>query len=1036
MLRRKLFDAVKKDLDKRFIELCRHLDKKSLKSLISNKYFYNFNGVIEESLLKVAMENGSWLVAEYILFTLCVDIPEEHILENILVPMVEAEKSRFAVKLLENIGDEDIKKETKCRVETGQNYQPYENKWDSQIVAKLLQTPVKSSDGNGSVENTLIHIAAKYNSLPLFNLFLTDNVVIDIENGKKKTALHVAVRYGNVESMDILLRQDADVDVEDNNGNTPLHIAAESGVTNGIKFLLIAIEARITHKIDRSVSDVTDQRDKDRATNDVAERDKQQATNDVEVNDNLLVENTKRDGPVPQHVPDDNNSTLIKVKKGMVEYLRKKNKKGDTPLSISAKRGDETAVKLFLVHGYDFALIDDRITNLNNSQKKYEDNQQTSGFQDRATLKIKLESLETDRKSWVDDLRELLFDLVNASVQANTVYLDRLIEVYKNIIKHCQSDLLEPVMFDTPWNILQYFFFHFDIVCLDFLVDSRLRDLLGVDADDSVIKLACRKGAVRFAKEVFNSDNVYKFDNNGRYTVYDVTNVIPETTSKANRESEKTCLHCIMNELHVIDEDLAGQMLNVEPIKQLTEMYWIIGERFIYIIITIHVIYMSLFVHYYVPTVEALKLHFSINSSMISTSNYTEVTNSSTEVRTSPSGAWIAWPVILVICEIVIYVGAWIASFTKQSNDDQQNGSNGASQHQEPDKESHGLNACFQILEKFVRAVTGSNLFLALIVTWYCAYSFIGTFANISYQKYLEILAITLIVGWLLTLDLFRRINSCQILMKRFGRIVFKDIFSIFIILYLMILFGFGFALHVLRMTELNSDDNYNSAVHSIYMTFNAMLIQGDMFDITTDGVYSAFGGNIHLLRFIYSCYVCFSTIILLNILIAMMNNTYAEERSWMINKRKTLNVDLNLMFDVTCFCKGRMPSFIWGSTKPSNIMKCADNDRFFMWVKKRSTQDRNDTKRTMSDQIENMQDDLNALKLKLSDLQNKMDEVLVVCSRLPEAIPESGACRMRDVVLKISQKMKTDKAPVGDDNSSRRKSAAMTHNRKSKSSS
>ena len=83
-------------------------------------------------------------------------------------------------------------------------------------------------------------------------------------------------------------------------------------------------------------------------------------------------------------------------------------------------------------------------------------------------------------------------------------------------------------------------------------------------------------------------------------TVYEDTNIIPETRHCDNVGGE-TCLELILMNADDTKKNQAWQMLDVEPIRHMTETYWHLGEVFVYGIIVIHVLYMSLFVHYYVP---------------------------------------------------------------------------------------------------------------------------------------------------------------------------------------------------------------------------------------------------------------------------------------------------------------------------------------------------------------------------------------------------------------------------------------------------
>ena len=211
------------------------------------------------------------------------------------------------------------------------------------------------------------------------------------------------------------------------------------------------------------------------------------------------------------------------------------------------------------------------------------------------------------------------------------------------------------------------------------------------------------------------------------------------------------------------------------------------------------------------------------------------------------------------------------------------------------------LNMIVRFIESTIKFFAGANQFLALIVTWYCAFTSVGIFSGVKYAHYFEILAVTVIYDWLETLQFFSRTDSYRSMLLRFSNIVFKDVFSMFLILYLMILLGFDFGLHVIGLTCHVND--WRSPMDSMYNTFFAMMMASNIFnsDIsngtnTTDFIASC--GNLHVYRIVFSLYIILSTIILLNILIAMMNNTYALDKP---KTKKLLNVAFNILLNNMC---------------------------------------------------------------------------------------------------------------------------------------
>ena len=80
-------------------------------------------------------------------------------------------------------------------------------------------------------------------------------------------------------------------------------------------------------------------------------------------------------------------------------------------------------------------------------------------------------------------------------------------------------------------------------------------------------------------------------------------------------------------------------MLDIEPLQQVIANLWTIGEVFAYILVILHIIYMSLFTYCNISNYNWLIVYF--NSS---------VSNADQEyIDTSASGVWIVWPVLLLV---------------------------------------------------------------------------------------------------------------------------------------------------------------------------------------------------------------------------------------------------------------------------------------------------------------------------------------------------------------------------------------------------
>jgi len=111
--------------------------------------------------------------------------------------------------------------------------------------------------------------------------------------------------------------------------------------------------------------------------------------------------------------------------------------------------------------------------------------------------------------------------------------------------------------------------------------------------------------------------------------------------------------------------------------------------------------------------------------------------------------------------------------------------------------------------------------------------------------------------------------------------IVLRDI-TRFLIMYVFVLLGFGFAFHALFQLSPTITGSITGSVRSpyntLFTTFNMMLGMGDLpFDTDFDTTYEASGGHPAFVKWVYIVYIAISTIILLSLLIAMMTETFTD---------------------------------------------------------------------------------------------------------------------------------------------------------------
>jgi len=195
--------------------------------------------------------------------------------------------------------------------------------------------------------------------------------------------------------------------------------------------------------------------------------------------------------------------------------------------------------------------------------------------------------------------------------------------------------------------------------------------------------------------------------------------------------------------------------------------------------------------------------------------------------------------------------------------------------------------------------------FAVMTIVWYALYR-CGTTAHV----YVEVLAVVLVVGWMFTLQFtkgFRKMHAFSVMLNY---IVQRDI-TRFLIMYTFVLLGFGFAFHALFQLSPAIAGLLGSPFNTLFTAFNVMLGMGESpVDSSFDEMYEASGGDPAFVKWVYIIYVTISTIILLNLLIAMMTDTFEDIRvkepaTWQVGRLQLalrIERDLSFLHAFTCF--------------------------------------------------------------------------------------------------------------------------------------
>jgi len=408
---------------------------------------------------------------------------------------------------------------------------------------------------------------------------------------------------------------------------------------------------------------------------------------------------------------------------------------------------------------------------------------------------------------------------------------------------------------------------------------------------DDVILCAIEYGAYAMLHEILNTKDVFRFDISESKTVFDVTDFTRATKAEVTASGSMLSLDSARDYTEQFentstylrqlvlsyDEWREKSILEEQPLRELTKPYFRFVQRWYCILGLLQLIYMLFFSHYYMPTTCSLVQHFNVNAS--NTGNCPDLRES----RGTPSWLWLIWPVILCVGNASSFVvdTFWIsvASFYKYAGNCQA----GVTPHV---AEQWPTKVLLVIGQMFVAISFSVSVFV-----WFSRHS-----TGLEFLPYLKATSMVFLFGWTTNLVFFSGITEkfCVFALV-VKEIILKDIIMSFLLVFLFTLLGFSFALHVLSLYKLPSDNEVYLGA-TLYDVFAASLGSGDYVQMSRVERSQA-GFYFDLFEVVVICYVCMSAIILLNVLIAMMNHRYdkAKQRAENFWRFQMLRIALDL---------------------------------------------------------------------------------------------------------------------------------------------
>ncbi len=423
-----------------------------------------------------------------------------------------------------------------------------------------------------------------------------------------------------------------------------------------------------------------------------------------------------------------------------------------------------------------------------------------------------------------------------------------------------------------------------------------LRSELLNDQHLSALELAAKCGAVELVKKMVQIRRIFSTKHKDTYQ-YDVTDLLPDTivnkvvddttsnhqevvsqqephldkplskvfpggasksfiAKRQNVQNEKNIVSLLEMVVKAKPLNVANEMLNIVPLRQIVADYWVIYQYIYGILMILHITYMACYSIYSVPAARD-----AINAYRTKTSNATLVTD------VSPSSAYVAfliWPLILLAYQ-VYYIGNKIYRCVRKLDLEEP----AFSEIEGRWYSFSNLPSAFLALVLYYLPTITSISFSVLTICWLFMY-----LDSDPMQSYIS--ATCLLIGWLLTICFSHGFESVHGFTQMLANIFVRDVVRFFF-LYMFILLGFGFAFETLIQLSVDLQEEFPDTAIVFQQTFGMMIGAGDLMVEDIDTRFSNHGYSATYFKFLYLTYALVTVVVLLNLLIAMMSDSYAE---------------------------------------------------------------------------------------------------------------------------------------------------------------
>ena len=160
-------------------------------------------------------------------------------------------------------------------------------------------------------------------------------------------------------------------------------------------------------------------------------------------------------------------------------------------------------------------------------------------------------------------------------------------------------------------------------------------------------------------------------------------------------------------------------------------------------------------------------------------------------------------------------------------------------------------------------------LYTMIVIVWIILVS-----VRWNYHDYF--LAASLCLGWLFSISLTRGFKNVHYFFRMLISMILRD-FIRFSVFYIFVLFAFGFAFHAMFIISPEIIRVFHTPMNTLFYSFEWMTGRGELFTEEFEKTMDYAGRELTFFKIFYLIYIIFSSIILVNLVIAMMNDSYRK---------------------------------------------------------------------------------------------------------------------------------------------------------------